>query len=168
MYYWLSFSDSTCSDARQTIDERKTCIHDDNYNRGDCWCDVAGRVCSNYSNGSGVIHIVWRHDKPISTWQSGRRSSILGTSTGVAVSNMLFIAFYLLMTQSSYDMSELVFYVIAATASGILSGALTIGLMPFFESAFRLAVGYKVDRIIESESSLIEEGVNRNTRYLSS
>ena len=69
---------------------------------------------------------------------AGRRSSILGTSAGVAVCNMLFIAFYLLMTQSSYDMSELAFYVIAATASGILSGALTIGLMPFFESAFGL------------------------------
>ena len=38
----------------------------------------------------------------------GRRSNILRTSVGVAVSNMLFIAFYLLMTQSSYDLSELV------------------------------------------------------------
>ena len=44
----------------------------------------------------------------------GRRSSILRTSAGVAVSNMLFIAFYLLMTQSSYDLSELAFYLIAA------------------------------------------------------
>ena len=40
------------------------------------------------------------------------------------------------MTQSAYDLSELVFYLIAAIASGILSGALTIGLMPFFETAF--------------------------------
>ena len=38
----------------------------------------------------------------------GRRSNILRTSVGVAVSNMIFIAFYLLMTQSSYDLSELV------------------------------------------------------------
>jgi putative nucleotidyltransferase with HDIG domain len=42
------------------------------------------------------------------------------------------------MTQSTYELSELVFYLIAALASGILSGALTIGLMPFFESAFGL------------------------------
>lgn len=56
----------------------------------------------------------------------------------MVTSNMLFIAFYLLMTQSSYDLSELAFYLIAAIASGILSGALTIGLMPFFESAFGL------------------------------
>ena len=42
------------------------------------------------------------------------------------------------MTQSSYDLTELVYYMIAAIVSGILSGALTIGLMPFFESAFRL------------------------------
>ena len=69
---------------------------------------------------------------------SGRRSSILRTSLSVAVSNMLFIAFYLLMTQSSYDWQELAFYLIAAITSGILSGALTIGLMPFFESAFGL------------------------------
>ena len=75
----------------------------------------------------------------------GRRSSILGTSVGVAVSNMLFIAFYLLMTQSSYDMSELVFYAIAAIASGIFSGALTIGLMPFFEICIRLIIGYEID-----------------------
>ncbi|MFS0575261.1 HDIG domain-containing metalloprotein [Sporosarcina sp. 179-K 3D1 HS] len=67
---------------------------------------------------------------------SGRRSSILRTSVGVACSNTLFIAFYLLMTQSTYDLPELVFYLIAAISSGILSGALTIGLMPFFESAF--------------------------------
>jgi hypothetical protein len=69
---------------------------------------------------------------------SGRRSSILRTSLSVSVSNMLFIAFYLLMTQSSYDLQELAFYLIAAITSGILSGALTIGLMPFFESAFGL------------------------------
>ena len=69
---------------------------------------------------------------------SGRRSSILQTSLGVSVVNLLFLAFYLLMTQSSYDMTELIYYSIAAVTSGILSGALTIGLMPFFETAFRL------------------------------
>ncbi len=68
----------------------------------------------------------------------GRRSTILRASAGVAVWNMLFIAFYLLMTQSSYDLSELAFYMIAGITSGILSGALTIGLMPFFESIFGL------------------------------
>ncbi|MCM3710855.1 HD family phosphohydrolase [Sporosarcina luteola] len=69
---------------------------------------------------------------------NGRRSNILRTSLFVAASNILFIGFYLLMTQSSYELSELVFYLIAALASGIISGALTIGLMPFFESAFGL------------------------------
>ncbi|WP_432358542.1 HD family phosphohydrolase [Sporosarcina sp. UB5] len=69
---------------------------------------------------------------------NGRRSNILRTSLVVAMSNILFIGFYLLMTQSSYNLSELVFYLIAAVTSGILSGALTIGLMPFFESAFGL------------------------------
>ncbi|MCM3743389.1 HDIG domain-containing protein [Sporosarcina luteola] len=69
---------------------------------------------------------------------NGRRSNILRTSLFVAASNILFIGFYLLMTQSSYELSELVFYLIAALASGIISGAMTIGLMPFFESAFGL------------------------------
>lgn len=68
----------------------------------------------------------------------GRRSTILRTSVGVAVSNMLFIGFYLLMTQSTYSLSELLFYAIAAVTSGVLSGALTIGLMPFFETVFGL------------------------------
>ena len=65
-----------------------------------------------------------------------RRSTILGTSLGVAVSNLLFLAIYLLMTQTSYTLSELVFYAVAAITSGVLSGALTIGLLPFFETAF--------------------------------
>ena len=68
----------------------------------------------------------------------GRRSSILRTRLGVSIFNLVFIGFYLLMTQSTYNLSELLFYTIAAVTSGVLSGALTIGLMPFFETAFRL------------------------------
>ena len=41
----------------------------------------------------------------------GRRSTYFTDKFRVSVSNILFIAFYLLMTQSSYDMTELVFYV---------------------------------------------------------
>lgn len=69
---------------------------------------------------------------------TSRRSSILRTSLGVAASNLLFLSFYLLMTQSSYDLTELVFYAVAAITSGLLSGALTIGLLPFFETGFGL------------------------------
>ncbi|WP_172369286.1 HDIG domain-containing metalloprotein [Sporosarcina jiandibaonis] len=65
-----------------------------------------------------------------------RRSTILGASLGVAASNILFLAFYLLMTQSSYNLTELAFYAVAAITSGVLSGALTIGLLPFFETGF--------------------------------
>ena len=90
----------------------------------------------------------------------GRRSNILRTSLGCPVSNMMFIAFYFLMTQSSYDLTELVFYMIAAIVSGILSGALTIGLMPFFESAFRIIIGYATYRTIESESPAIEKSAD--------
>lgn len=65
-----------------------------------------------------------------------RRSTILGTSLGVAVSNLLFLTMYLLMTQTTYTITELIFYAVAAITSGVLSGALTIGLLPFFETAF--------------------------------
>lgn len=65
-----------------------------------------------------------------------RRSSILQVSAIVSVVNVLFIVFYLLMTQSDYSLVEWLFYIGVGTLSGVLSGALTIGLLPFFESAF--------------------------------
>lgn len=67
-----------------------------------------------------------------------RRSHILQAVGVISLVNMAFIAFYLLMTQSSYGLSELMFYFIAAITSALLSGALTMGLLPFFESAFGL------------------------------
>lgn len=87
----------------------------------------------------------------------GRRSSILRTSAGVATSNILFISFYLLMTQSSYELSELAYYLIAAIASGILSGALTIGLMPFFESAFGLLSDMKLVELSNPNHPLLKK-----------
>ena len=67
-----------------------------------------------------------------------RRSHILQAVGVISLVNMAFIAFYLLMTQSSYGFSEYMFYFIAAITSALLSGALTMGLLPFFESAFGL------------------------------
>ena len=67
-----------------------------------------------------------------------KRSHLLKACGVVSIFNLLFIAFYLLMSQSNYDLFELLFYAIAGIASGILSGALTMGLLPFFESAFGL------------------------------
>ncbi|QHJ71506.1 HD family phosphohydrolase [Planococcus halotolerans] len=67
-----------------------------------------------------------------------RRARLLQTSLLVAIVNSLFIGFYLLISQSQYDMAEVGFYFTAAIVSGLLSGALTIGLLPFFEWAFGL------------------------------
>ncbi|MGE7090853.1 HD family phosphohydrolase [Lysinibacillus sp. NPDC048646] len=67
-----------------------------------------------------------------------KRSHILQAVGVISLVNLAFIAFYLLMTQSSYGFSELLFYFIAAILSALLSGALTMGLLPFFESAFSL------------------------------
>ncbi|WP_370452524.1 HD family phosphohydrolase [Lysinibacillus sp. SGAir0095] len=67
-----------------------------------------------------------------------KRSHLLKACGVVSIFNLLFIAFYLLMSQTNYDLFELLFYSVAGIASGILSGALTMGLLPFFESAFGL------------------------------
>lgn len=65
-----------------------------------------------------------------------KRTHILQASAVVSVVNLLFITFYILMSQSEYDVLELIFYTVAAITSGTLSGALTMGILPFFESAF--------------------------------
>lgn len=65
-----------------------------------------------------------------------KRSHILQASGVIVVLNLAFMTFYLLMTQTSYGLVEIGFYLAAAVISGILSGALTMGLLPFFESAF--------------------------------
>lgn len=65
-----------------------------------------------------------------------KRSTILRASIGVSMINLFFIGFYLLMTQATFELNEVLFYVIAAFVSGILSSALTIGLVPFFEMTF--------------------------------
>ena len=70
--------------------------------------------------------------------QEDRRAHLLQTSLTVALVNALFIGFYLLVGQSQYDWVEIGFYFAAAIISGLLSGAMTIGLLPFFESAFGL------------------------------
>ena len=67
-----------------------------------------------------------------------RRARLLQTSLAVAGVNVLFIGFYLLIAQNQFDLTEISFYFSAAVVSGLLSGALTIGLLPFFESAFGL------------------------------
>ncbi|WP_033544107.1 HD family phosphohydrolase [Planococcus sp. CAU13] len=67
-----------------------------------------------------------------------RRARLLQTSLLVAIANALFIGFYLLLSQSQYDMAEIGYYFTASIISGLLSGALTIGLLPFFEWAFGL------------------------------
>lgn len=64
------------------------------------------------------------------------RKHLLQAVSIVIVINALFIGFYLLMSQASINLGEWVFYSIAALFSGLLSGALTMGLLPYFESAF--------------------------------
>ncbi|HEY4623189.1 MAG TPA: HDIG domain-containing metalloprotein [Solibacillus sp.] len=65
-----------------------------------------------------------------------KRSDILQAVAIITLVNVIFIAFYLLMSQSGYQFKEISFYLAAAIISGLLSGALTMGLLPYFESAF--------------------------------
>jgi len=86
-----------------------------------------------------------------------KRTHLLQTSMSVAVVNLIFMAFYLLMAQSNYGWSELVFYGVAAITSGLLSGALTIGLLPFFESAFGLISAMKLIELSNPNHPLLKK-----------
>ena len=87
----------------------------------------------------------------------GRRSNILLTSVGVALANLLFICFYLLMTQSNYSWEEIGFYVTAAVVSGLLSGALTIGVLPFFETVFGILSDVKLIELSNPSQPLLRK-----------
>lgn len=65
-----------------------------------------------------------------------QRKHLLHSVGVVTIINALFIGFYLLLSQASVSFGEGAFYIVAAILSGLLSGALTMGLLPFFESAF--------------------------------
>ncbi|EMR05904.1 putative domain HDIG [Bhargavaea cecembensis DSE10] len=86
----------------------------------------------------------------------GRRSSILTASFGVSVVNALFITFYLLMTQSHFGLQEWLLFMMAALGSGLLSGALTIGLMPFFETVFGILSDLKLVELSNPNHPLLK------------
>ena len=77
--------------------------------------------------GFGALYFMRSMDK---------RKHLLHSVAVITIINALFISFYLLLSQASISLSEGAFYFIAAIISGLLSGALTMGLLPFFESAF--------------------------------
>ncbi|MCL1694853.1 MULTISPECIES: HDIG domain-containing metalloprotein [unclassified Lysinibacillus] len=86
-----------------------------------------------------------------------KRSHILQAVGVIGLVNMAFIAFYLLMTQSFYGMQELVFYFIAAMISALLSGALTMGLLPFFESAFSILSSVRLIELSNPNHPLLKK-----------
>ena len=86
-----------------------------------------------------------------------KRSHLLKTCTLVMIVNLAFIAFYLLMSQSDYQLLELLFYAIAGIVSGMLSGALTMGLLPFFESAFGLLSTMKLIELSNPNHPLLKK-----------
>lgn len=86
-----------------------------------------------------------------------KRSHLLQTSMSVAIVNLIFMAFYLLMSQSDFGLSELLFYGIAALTSGLLSGALTIGLLPFFETAFGMISAMKLIELSNPNHPLLKK-----------
>lgn len=65
-----------------------------------------------------------------------KRAALLQACGILAVVHALFVSFYLLMAQSDFSLAEVGFYYTAAIFAALLSGALTMGLLPFFESAF--------------------------------
>ncbi|HWI50318.1 MAG TPA: HD family phosphohydrolase [Rummeliibacillus sp.] len=86
-----------------------------------------------------------------------KRSSVMTTSLNVSAVNIAFIAFYLLLSQSNYGAKELIYYLIAAIVSAILSGALTLGLLPFIESAFGMLSTYRLIELSNPNHPLLKK-----------
>ncbi|MGX9135315.1 HD family phosphohydrolase [Rummeliibacillus sp. JY-2-4R] len=86
-----------------------------------------------------------------------KRSNLMTTSLYVSAVNIAFIAFYLLLSQSNYGPKELLYYFIAAIASAILSGALTLGLQPFIESAFGMLSTYRLVELSNPNHPLLKK-----------
>ena len=85
------------------------------------------------------------------------RAKIMQTSSIVAGINCLFILFYLLMTQSDYTWKELVFYLVAAIISAMLSGVLTLGLLPFIETLFGILTSFKLIELSNPNHPLLKK-----------
>lgn len=86
-----------------------------------------------------------------------RRAHLLQACGVITVVNILFIAFYLLMSQSGYGFKEIGFYLAAAIISGLLSGTLTMGLMPFFESAFGMLSAMRLIELSNPNHPLLKK-----------
>ncbi|WP_010303380.1 HD family phosphohydrolase [Kurthia senegalensis] len=88
---------------------------------------------------------------------ANNRSKIMQTSSIVALINCLFILFYLLMTQSDYTWRELMFYFVAAIISAMLSGVLTLGLLPFIETLFGILTSFKLIELSNPNHPLLKK-----------
>lgn len=86
-----------------------------------------------------------------------KRAHLLQACGVITVINLLFIAFYLLMSQSGYGFKEIGFYVTAAIVSGLLSGTLAMGLMPFFESAFGMLSAMRLIELSNPNHPLLKK-----------
>jgi putative nucleotidyltransferase with HDIG domain len=84
-------------------------------------------------------------------------SQIFRSSLMVSTVNLAFILFYLLMTKTTYGITDLLFYIGAAILSGVLSGALTIGILPFFESAFGILSTMKLIELSNPNHPLLKK-----------
>ncbi|AYC29614.1 HD family phosphohydrolase [Paenisporosarcina cavernae] len=98
----------------------------------------------------GIASMYWSLKK-------GTSSTILRTSMVVTIVNIVFVTFYLLMSSSSFGWSEWAFYLVAAIASGFLSGALTIGLLPFFETVFGILSPMKLIELSNPNHPLLKK-----------
>lgn len=88
-------------------------------------------------NAEIVLYVLFGSVTALLYLRTGEKTShVLKACALVSAMNAAYIFFYIIMTQTTYTMEELVFYASAAVVSGMLSGMLTLGLLPFFESGF--------------------------------
>lgn len=88
-------------------------------------------------NAEIVLYVLFGSVTALLYLRTGEKTShVLKACALVSAMNAAYIFFYIIMTQTTYTVEELVFYASAAVVSGMLSGMLTLGLLPFFESGF--------------------------------
>ncbi|MFB6465768.1 HD family phosphohydrolase [Cytobacillus sp. Hz8] len=68
--------------------------------------------------------------------KQNQRSKILRAGLFVSVINLIVIFSLIFLKNGHLDISDFIFYLVAALISGAISAVLTIGLLPFFEAGF--------------------------------
>lgn len=85
------------------------------------------------------------------------RVSIVKTSFGIAIVNVMTIIMYLLLSFESYELKTFLFHASFGIGAAILSAVLTIGLLPFFESGLGILSDGKLLQLANPNQPLLRK-----------